>query len=49
MGVKPFFQKIFQTTGLGLKEWGILFVFMIIIFFLEELRKDFLRKRAVSQ
>jgi len=35
----PFFQKIFQTTGLGLKEWGILFVFMVVIFSLEELRK----------
>jgi potassium/sodium efflux P-type ATPase len=44
----PFFQKIFQTTGLGWKEWGILFVFMIIIFFLEELRKAMSRKHAVS-
>lgn len=35
----PFFQKIFNTIGLGWKEWGILFVFMVIIFFLEELRK----------
>jgi magnesium-transporting ATPase (P-type) len=45
----PFFQKIFQTTGLGLKEWGILFVFMAIVFFLEELRKALSRKRALSQ
>jgi fructose-specific phosphotransferase system IIA component len=35
----PFFQKIFNTTGLGWKEWSILFVFMIAIFYLEELRK----------
>jgi magnesium-transporting ATPase (P-type) len=35
----PFFQKIFNTIGLGWKEWGILFIFMIVIFFLEELRK----------
>lgn len=35
----PFFQKIFNTIGLGLREWGILFGFMIIVFFLEELRK----------
>ncbi len=35
----PFFQKIFNTIGLGWKDWGILFVFMIAIFFLEELRK----------
>lgn len=37
----PFFQKIFNTTGLGWQEWGILFAFMVIIFFLEELRKKF--------
>jgi len=24
---------------LGWKDWGILFIFMIVIFFLEELRK----------
>jgi len=35
----PFFQKIFNTIGLGWQEWTILFVFMIAIFFLEELRK----------
>jgi potassium/sodium efflux P-type ATPase len=35
----PFFQKIFQTTGLEWKDWSILVVFMVIIFFLEELRK----------
>ncbi len=35
----PFFQKIFNTTGLGWQQWGILFVFMVAIFFLEELRK----------
>ena len=35
----PFFQKIFQTIGIGWRDWSILVVFMIIIFFLEELRK----------
>jgi magnesium-transporting ATPase (P-type) len=40
----PFFQKVFQTTGLGWKEWGILSVFMVIIFSLEELRKALSRK-----
>lgn len=35
----PFFQKIFNTIGLGWKEWTVLFVFMAVIFFLEELRK----------
>jgi magnesium-transporting ATPase (P-type) len=44
----PLFQKIFQTSSLGWKEWGILFVFMIIIFFLEELRKAISRKSAIS-
>lgn len=35
----PFCQRIFQTTAIGWKEWGILLIFMVIIFFLEELRK----------
>lgn len=35
----PFFQKIFNTTGLGCSEWAILFVFMAVIFFIEEFRK----------
>jgi Ca2+-transporting ATPase len=42
----PFFQKIFQTTGIGWTDWAILVVFMIIIFFLEELRKRFWRTAA---
>ncbi|MCX5668773.1 MAG: HAD-IC family P-type ATPase [Candidatus Omnitrophica bacterium] len=37
----PFFQKIFNTTGLGLSDWCILFLFMSLIFILEELRKRF--------
>jgi P-type Ca2+ transporter type 2C len=42
----PFCQKIFNTIGLGWQEWSILFVFMIAIFFLEELRKKmFVPKR----
>jgi potassium/sodium efflux P-type ATPase len=35
----PFFQKIFQTIGIGWKDWAMLVAFMIIIFLLEELRK----------
>ncbi|MCX5696289.1 MAG: HAD-IC family P-type ATPase [Candidatus Omnitrophica bacterium] len=35
----PFAQKIFNTIGLGWQDWGILFAFMIVVFFLEELRK----------
>ena len=35
----PFFQRIFNTIALDCKDWAILVVFMIIIFFLEELRK----------
>jgi potassium/sodium efflux P-type ATPase len=41
----PFFQKIFQTTGLSLADWAILGIFMIVIFFLEELRKKIWGKR----
>ncbi|MFA6356356.1 MAG: HAD-IC family P-type ATPase [Candidatus Omnitrophota bacterium] len=38
----PFFQKIFQTTGLGLADWGMLAGFMVFIFFAEELRKRYI-------
>lgn len=41
----PFFQKIFNTIALGWKDWGILFVFMILIFMLEELRKYYISRR----
>lgn len=40
----PFFQKIFNTIGLGWKDWGLLLLFMVVIFFIEELRKKFLIK-----
>jgi len=42
----PFFQKIFNTTAIGWKEWGILFGFMIIVFFLEELRKSMSKRKS---
>ncbi len=41
----PFFQKTFNTIGIGLKEWGMLAAFMLVIFFLEELRKKLIRRR----
>ncbi|MDD5477800.1 MAG: HAD-IC family P-type ATPase [Candidatus Omnitrophica bacterium] len=37
----PFFQKIFNTTGLSSGDWVILFLFMLSIFAIEELRKRF--------
>ncbi len=42
----PFFQKIFNTTALDLSEWGILSLFMLAIFFLEELRKRISKLRS---
>ncbi len=41
----PFFQKIFNTIALEWKDWGILLVFMILIFMLEELRKYYTSRR----
>jgi magnesium-transporting ATPase (P-type) len=35
----PFLQDIFQTTGVGWADWGILFIFAVLIFLAEELRK----------
>jgi magnesium-transporting ATPase (P-type) len=40
----PPFQRIFNTIGIGWNEWGILFFFMVALFFLEELRKRILAK-----
>jgi magnesium-transporting ATPase (P-type) len=45
----PFFQKIFNTAALGLKDWSLLFLFMIAMFSLEELRKRFFVKRMEEQ
>jgi len=41
----PFLQKVFQTTSIGWTEWAILLIFMVIIFFLEELRKKIFSKK----
>jgi potassium/sodium efflux P-type ATPase len=41
----PFFQKIFNTTDIGFVDYAVLFFFMIIIFFVEEGRKYFIRAR----
>ncbi len=35
----PAFQTVFNTAPIGWTDWGLLIAFMIIIFFLEELRK----------
>ena len=35
----PFCQNIFNTIGIGWKDWAFLFIFMLGIFGLEELRK----------
>jgi len=39
----PFLQKIFSTTAIGWREWSILFGFMLIVFFVEELRKKYVK------
>jgi magnesium-transporting ATPase (P-type) len=44
----PFLQRIFNTTALSAGEWGLLFAFMVVIFFLEELRKVFVRRTPPS-
>ncbi|MCC6956216.1 MAG: cation-transporting P-type ATPase [Anaerolineales bacterium] len=42
----PFIQPIFNTAPIGLREWFFLFAWIPVIFFLDELRKAFLRWRA---
>jgi magnesium-transporting ATPase (P-type) len=39
----PFFQKVFQTTAIGWSDWAILFIFALLIFLAEELRKKLYR------
>jgi P-type Ca2+ transporter type 2C len=41
----PFFQKVFGTAPLGLKDWVFLLTFSPIILLLEEGRKWFIRRR----
>jgi magnesium-transporting ATPase (P-type) len=40
----PFFQKVFNTTDIGLRDYAVLFGFMVIIFFVEEGRKYLFNK-----
>ncbi len=40
----PFLEKIFGLAPIGLKEWGFLFAFTPILFFMEEGRKWIVRK-----
>jgi magnesium-transporting ATPase (P-type) len=37
----PFFQKMFQTTAIGWTDWTILFIFSLLIFLAEEIRKKY--------
>ncbi|HEX3020161.1 MAG TPA: HAD-IC family P-type ATPase [Chitinispirillaceae bacterium] len=45
----PFFQKIFNTTGLGIVDWVILFLFSALIFLIEEFRKYVFQKQWMLQ
>lgn len=41
----PFMQKVLHTTGLSIKEWGIILVLCTSVIFVEEVRKFFYRLR----
>lgn len=41
----PFMQKILHTTGLSLKEWGIILIVGLSIIVAEEIRKLYLRRK----
>ena len=40
----PFFNGIFNTAPIGLKEWAFLLIWAPMIILLDEIRKSFLRK-----
>ncbi|MGZ7119105.1 MAG: cation-translocating P-type ATPase [Methanobacterium sp.] len=42
----PYLQSIFNTTGLGINEWLYVATFIPIMFFADELRKYFIRRRG---
>ena len=42
----PWLQKIFNTTAIGWKAWGFLFVCMLVVFGVEELRKRMIKERT---
>jgi magnesium-transporting ATPase (P-type) len=44
----PFFQKVFGTAPLGLKDWAFLLTFGPIILLLEEGRKWLIRRRPMG-
>jgi magnesium-transporting ATPase (P-type) len=41
----PFLQNIFNTAPIGWREWLFVFAWTPVIFFADELRKNFLRRR----
>jgi len=41
----PFFQPVFNTAPIGLREWAYLFAWTPVIFFIDEVRKAILRWR----
>jgi Ca2+-transporting ATPase len=45
----PFFQRVFGTAPLGLKDWVFLLTFSPIILLLEEGRKWFIRRRPLGK
>ncbi|NLG15719.1 MAG: HAD-IC family P-type ATPase [Fibrobacter sp.] len=44
----PFLQQIFNTTALGVVEWTVLFLFMMIIFAIEETRKIIVQRTLME-
>ncbi|MEN6466816.1 MAG: HAD-IC family P-type ATPase [Syntrophaceae bacterium] len=45
----PAFQGVFSTIAITAADWAILLGFMLVIFFLEELRKVWVRRRLPPQ
>jgi Ca2+-transporting ATPase len=45
----PFFQRVFGTAPLGLKDWVFLLTFSPIILLLEEGRKWLIRRRPIGK
>lgn len=45
----PIFQSVFHTTGLSIRDWLLLCIWPVLVLFLEEVRKAWLRRNDMKK